>query len=151
MNIKKKEGCFGSKGKWAWYVYHREGEPDTCTTGKVSLIRVPRGSWAWYHAAVLLFSHPLWGRVILLEVNWKQSMSYKSTYYVSINFMFLHITFSGIQVRLVRLYRKGVSMEGGTILQLKTCSNRMRDVHKTWMLLEILSKWCCLVTSSQLQ
>ena len=93
--------------------------------GKVSLICVPRGSepdtmgkWAWYNAAVLLFSHPLWGRsvhhclhegvtegpedekgrlewpvpcmedwhtkVVLLEVNWKQSMPSKSIYYVSI-------------------------------------------------------------------
>lgn len=51
-------------------------------------------------------------------------------YILCLHFMFLHITSSGIQVMWVRLYRKGTTVEGGTILQLKTCSNILRDVHK---------------------
>ena len=43
----------------------RGSEPDTCTTGKVSLI--PLGSEPdRYHAVVLLLSHPLWGRSVHL-------------------------------------------------------------------------------------
>lgn len=51
----------------------------------------------------------------------------------SITSTFLYTVFSDMQVMWVRLYRKGTSMEGGTLLQLKNLLNRSnvpRDVHK---------------------